>query len=325
MAHTAQVSFRDQLATQQARREIKPDFEFARAHRIAVVKMDSGGEIPAAVGLRTTVTAQTGSSAKITDHWHVTISPFDESLLRRLYAKRNARDVRGDVRLLNLDPPVPGMVEASYDALEALRKAHDSLSRLEPSTGTIVEMTLAISRDLTREFTLHASATDLARKAATRAVNHNIREQQRFAAAHWPCSGPVSFFGRQVYPWSAVEPMDLVEMPEIPQDDAWEPGGRDWESIEEIATIELAPVLESLWKAAFVQDGDKGKEGRVAVQLRAQGYRLDQIEATRVGIGPLRELLKANRRAGNLTQLGSPDLIEELGRDYITHFTPRSR
>ena len=319
--HFSQVSFRDQLTGQQGRKEIKPDFDFARKHNIAIVRLSSGFEIPAVVGLRTTVTEQTPSLKRVTDHWHVTISPFDEALLRRLHAKRNLRDAKGNLKIDGLDAPIAGIVEARYDAIQAIKKAHEPMCALFPTIGTVVDVSLAITKDLVRVPYVNASSTDLMRKHASRAINHNIREQEKFAAANWPMARPLKLFNRQVFPWWNVDPPRLMEVPIIPESDPWEPEGEYWETLSDIVAQEFVPVLESLWKAAFVQDGERGREGKVAAQLRAAGYQLDKLEATRVGIGPLRELMRANRKAGNLTMIGSPDLLDELGAEYIARLT----
>ncbi|MBI5793695.1 hypothetical protein HZA87_01220 [Candidatus Uhrbacteria bacterium] len=321
LRHLAQVSFRDQLTSQQGRKEVKPDLDFARQQRIAIVRLSNGSRIPAAIGLRTTVTKQTPSDSYVTDHWHVTISPFDNALLRRLHAKRNPHDAKGRVQLGAYDAPIPQALEARYDALAAIRQAHEPFSALCPTEGTVVEVTFAITQDLTRVMGYQASSTQFLRTLTSQAVNHNIREQEKYAAAHWPLKGPVRLLDRQFYPWWSVEPLHLWDVPALPLSDPWEPGGVYWEAIGDVVAREFAPILESLWKAAFFQDGEQGREGRAAVQLRAAGYDLDHLEATRMGVGPLRELMRENRRSGNLTQLGTPDLLEELGPEYIARLT----
>lgn len=319
--HFSQVSLRDQLTGQQGRKEIRPDFELARKHNIAIVRLANGFDVPAAIGLRTTVTKQTVSLTRVTDHWHVTISPFDEALLRRLHAKRNPRNREGKESVDILDAPLPGAFEARYDAVERIKKAHEPLCDLCPTEWTVIDVTLAITRDLARVPSFQASSTNLLRQQVTRAFNHNLRANQKFAAAHWPFSGPVSLMGYRLYPWWDVELIHLMNEPLIPEYDPWESGGEHLERLGEVVAHEFLPVLESLWKAVFAQDGDRGGAGKVAAQLRSAGYQLDNLEATRIGIGPLRELMQANRKLGNLTMMGSPDLLDELGAEHFVRLT----
>lgn len=321
MKHVAQVSFRDQLTGEQGRKEVRPDYDLARQQDIAIVRLPNGFRIPAAVGLRTTVTQQTPSLSQVADHWHVTLSPYDEALLRRLHAKRNPYDAKGRVQLGAYDAPIPQQLEARYDAVAAIKKAHEPLSALCPTEGTMVEITFAIRRDLSRMWSFQASSTDLLRKLISRVMNHNIREQEKYAAAHWPFKGPIRFLNRQVYPWWDIEPLDLLEVPSLPSSDPWEPRGAHWKTLGDIIATEFSPILESLWKAAFVQDGDRGGEGKMAIQLRGAGYELDRLESTRMGVGSLRELMSENRLSSNLTQFGSPDLLDELGPEYIARLT----
>ncbi len=327
LQHFAEVSFSPQLKGEQGRKEIKPDLDLARRHKIATVRMSSGFEIPAAIGLRTTFNKVPPSIIGMDDRWRwqVIISPFDEPLLRRLHAKREKRDVAGRVKFDPLEAPLPESVEARFDALEAIRKAHEGLHPLRATEGTYLEITFAIARDLGRVCYWRASSTDALRKQAARALNHNLREGVKYEAAHWPFSGPFVLMGRQVYPWARVVEPDLLDVPVIPDDDPWEGGGAHEEAIDDIVAIEFQPVLESLWKAAFAQDGDGGREGKVAAQLRRQGYPLERLEATRIGVGPLKELMQANRKAGNLTMLGAPDLLDELSDEHVVQFPRRGR
>ncbi|MBI4438063.1 hypothetical protein HY631_03890 [Candidatus Uhrbacteria bacterium] len=319
--HTAEVSIRDQLEGVQSRREIKPDLALAREKDIAIVQMPSGMHIPAAVGLRTTVTDQTPSLSRITDHWHVTISPYDTALLRRLYAQRHPRDAIGNVVIGVFDAPMPQALEARYDAVEAIRNAHKSLSVLAPPKGTTLEITFAFTRDLVRVYSYRASSTELLRKLVAQIAHHNAREREKYEAAHWPLKGPLHVFGSRLYPWWAVPPLDLWDVPAVPEVDPWEPGGAHENKLVDVVVLEFLPIMESLWKAAFAQDGERGTEGKIAAQLRREGYLLDRLETTRVGVGALRDLVRANRHPGNLTQLGSPDLLEELGSDYVQRLT----
>lgn len=311
-SHFPHVSIRDLLEGSGRCREVKPDLDFAHNAGIAVVRIEPGGiEVPAAVTIRTVVTDQTVVGGRIRDTWHVTIAPDSEPLRRRLFAETNA------TRLGALDAPVAGLVEASYDAVKELGRAHEGLSTLSPPrAGTFVEMTFAIAMDMTRVVTFRASSTEVVRRARGLARHRNELAQARWSAAHFPANGPV-FVGRlKVWPWWHIDELSFEIEPEIPEVDAWEPGGDIYDKVGDVVADHFVEILESLWKATFKQDDF------VADQLTAAGYRLDTIDATRMGVGPLRELMSRFRKgSAHMTMMAPPDLIEELGDDSIRYFT----
>ena len=88
-----------------------------------------------------------------------------------------------------------------------------------------------------------------------------------------------------------------------------------YNSIGDVVADRFSEILESLWKAAFKQDDF------VAKQLTEAGYRLDTIDATRMGLGSMRELMVRYQNRGHMTMMADPDIIEELGADAIQRLT----
>lgn len=313
--HVARVSLRDQLEEGARRRETKPDLEFASSQGIALVSLWRGGaRVPAAIGLRTTVCAQSRHEDDdvLTDHWRITVSPDSVGMRSRLFAERSARSVstersRNDPK----DAPDAAMFEVRYDMMEALKEAHSELSKLDPPrVGTCVEMTFAITRSLGRVFAFKSSSTEIPRKARDQAIIHNMRAVDLWRALHWPFAGPIKVFGMQIYPFRRFPNPELCELEDVPDSDPWEPDGSLYPLVADIVANRFEQALESLWKATFAQDK------HIALQLRAAGYNLDNLEATRMGTSSLSELLRRGRLEGNLTMLGSCDLAE-LGDDHI--------
>lgn len=314
MKHFAHVSIRELTSVSTAgNQEIKHDLDAAGNMGMGIVQIRPGGlRVPAAVTLRTVVNQQVPVGDRIRDNWHVVIAPVDsENLRRRLFAERNA------TRVGALDVPIPQMAEASYDAVKALDKAHEGLSKLAPPReGTYVEMTLAITSRMGRVITFRPSSVEVLRRARGWAKHHNERAQARWSAAHFPANGPVIVGGLRVWPWWHIDEPDFEVEPEIPEVDAWEPGGDVYDKVGDVVAEGFLPIMESLWKAAFAQDPF------VAGQLRDQGFNLDNIEATRLGIGPLRDLMSRFRKgSAHMTMMAPPDLIKDLGDDAIRKLT----
>lgn len=309
--HFSHVSIRDLLEGKEKSREIRPNLELARKVDIAIVRVEPGGiEVPAVVTIRTVITGQSKVGARIRDSWHVTIAPDSEALRRRLFAETNA------TRLGAFDAPIAGMVAASYDAVKALKNAHEGLSALNPPRiGAYVEMSFAFARDMTPFVTYRPSSVEVLRRARGWAKHHNELAQARWSAAHFPFNGPVTVGGMQVWPWWEIDEAIFEIEPKIPQTDPWEPGGELYEKIGDVVGDQFYEILESLWKAAFKQDPF------VAQQLTAQGYHLDRIDATRMGVGSMRELMGRFNNHGHMTMMDAPDIIRELGPENIRALT----
>ena len=311
MDHFAHVSMRDLLWGSTRSREVRPDFNFARDANVGVVRSEPGGsEIPAAVTLRTVVTDQSVIDGRVRDTWHVTIAPDSEALRRRLFAQTNATQSGAH------DTSVVRMGEASYDAVKALERAHEYLCALSPPrVGTYVEMSFAIARDMGRIITFHASSVQVLRRAHGWATHHNALAMARWSVAHYPLRKPFFLRGLRVWPWWHIDEPDLVVEPEIPRHDPWEPDGKLYSAIGDVVVMYFCEILESLWKATFKQDAF------VAKQLTVQGYHLDTIEATRMGAGSLRELMRGIRHQGHVTMMAAPDFLQELGDGAIARLT----
>jgi len=312
--HFAHVSIRELTAlSSMQRQEIKHDLTAAEGLGMGIVELTSGGlMVPAAITLRTTVNQQTEVGRRIRDNWHVVLAPADsEGLMRRLFAERNSTD------LGSADVPIAGIVEASYDAVRALNTAHEHLSALEPPRpGTFLEMTFAITRGMGRVITFRPSSVEVLRRARGWAKHHNELEIGRWRARHFPLSGPVNLGPWRIWPWWGIQDPDLEVEPEIPDLDSWAPGGELYEKIGEIVAEHFAPILESLWKAAFKQDPF------ISAQLKAQGFNLDAVDATRLGIGPLLDLMgKFRKNPAHMTMMAPDDIIRELGEDAIRALT----
>lgn len=309
--HFAHVSVRELMQGPNTAQEIKYDLESALNYRVGTVKITPGGILmPAAVTLRTTVTKQFPVGQRIRDDWHVTIAPNDRLLRQRFFAEAQA------TRLGAVDVPVAGIAAASYDVVKALGVAHTELSKLKPQhRGTFVEMSFAITRDMTRVVTYKASSVEVLRRNSARIKHHNKIAHDRWMAAHWPAQGPIRVLGLRVWPPWSIDPEDRIPEPVIPQSDRWEPDGELYTAIGDVVAEQFVEILESLWKAAFKQDPF------VADQLTKLGYRLDKIEATRMGVGSLRELMGRFNNSGHMTMMAVPDLIEDLGDDAIRNLT----
>ncbi len=322
-AHIAHLSIRDQISGARKRLEFKPNVAFAQQQGIGLVEFVPGIKMPAAIGIRTTVLQQKEVDGRLVDKWNLTLAPFTGALLRRLYAAHNPRSAQAQTTSGIYDAPVPMSLEVSYDAVDALKVAHQALSDLlPPRVGTSVEMTYAITHSLSRVVAFHASSTELARKGAQEANRHNARETAKWKAAHWPANGPLNIFGIRLYPWWGVEEVNLWPVPEVVMGrDPWEPDGSVYTLVGDVVAKHFAPVMESLWKAVFAQDGEDCGEGKVAHSLRRQGYELDSLESTRMGYGPLRELMGQHRSSRDVTMLGSAEVAQELGDEFVRNLT----
>jgi hypothetical protein len=315
LEHFSHVSIRELTSVSLAgRQEIKHDLHTARAHGMGVVSITPGGTlVPAAITLRTTVSQQILIGGRVRDNWHVVIAPSDsEGLLRRLFAERNR------TRMGALDMPLPKMVEASYDMVRALDHAHEALSKLSPPrVGTFLEITFAFTRSLAAPvITFRPSSVEVVRRARGWAKHRNSQELERWRAQHFPLTMPVFLGGLRLWPWWTIEDPALEAEPEIPQNDSWEPGGEFYLKIGDVVAEHFLPILESLWKATFKQDE------YVATQLRTQGFNLDAIDATKLGIGSLGALTARFKQGqAHMTMMADPDLVMELGEQSIRSLT----
>jgi hypothetical protein len=314
--HVPHVSIRDQLTGASRRKEIQPDLAFARSQNIALVELTPGGpRVPAAIGLRTTLTGITPTASRTTYDWHVTLTPFTDGLLRRLFAERNK------TVMAPADVPIPMSASARYDAVNAIDEAHKPLCDLKPEhIGTHLEMVFAIRADLTRSMAYSASEIEAIRREYARATGFNevkrrthSRAQELWQAKH------IFMFGRQLWPMFRTIPVPevptLKPVPEIPALDRWTHDAEHYLALGDVVARDFAPVLESLWKATFAQDK------YISAQLRQAGYRLGLLDATRMGFEPLRELMAGYRSEEHMTMLGSMDLLDELSAEHIAAMT----
>ncbi len=314
--HVPHVSIRDQLTGTARRKEIQPDLAFARSQNIALVELTPGGlRVPAAIGLRTTLTGITPTASRTTYDWHVTLTPFTDGLLRRLFAERNK------TMMAAADVPVPEWVSARYDAVRAIDEAHQPLSDLQPEhIGTHLEMVFAIRADLTRSMAYSASEIEAIQREHVRATGMNEVKRRAHARAQdlWQAKH-VFLFGRQLWPMFKKIPVPdvptLRPVPEVPALDRWVHGAEHYLALGDTVARDFAPVLESLWKATFAQDE------YISAQLSRAGYKLSQLDSTRMGFEPLRQLMAGYRNEEHMTMLGSPDLLDELSAEHIAAMT----
>ncbi|MBI4435417.1 hypothetical protein HY630_01995 [Candidatus Uhrbacteria bacterium] len=298
---TVRVSIRPQLEGLQRRREIKHDLDFAREHGIAIVRLEPRGpEVPAAVTLRTMLRDPVKGQPN-TDTWEVLIAPQNEGMLIRLLAHRaNLTTMRPE------DVPIPADLDVRYEIVDRLQQGHVRLSSLgPPRSGTFVEMTLGITRDLVRIAGItRSSSTEMLRRERGLAKYYNEQARLAYQASHWPFRGPVSLLGLR-YPRIPVPEPEIRTLPEIPRGkDPWEFGGELWEQLVEVGAAHFAEVMESLWKAAFTTPPF------IQAQLLADGYQLDRIDSTRMGVESLTELMRGYRGGDRLTMVAAPDLPE---------------
>ncbi|NQV89219.1 MAG: hypothetical protein HQ488_02765 [Parcubacteria group bacterium] len=314
--HVARVSIRDQLTSTARRKEVQPDFDFASSQNIALVELTTGGQrVPAAVGLRTTLTGVTPTATRTTYSWHVTLSPFTDGLLRRLFAERNKTAMAPE------DAPLPDLVSARYDAVAAIDAAHKPLCELRPEhIGTHLQMVFAIRDDLTRCMAYSASEIAAIKRAHDRANRLNDVKRRTHARAQelWQANH-IFMFGRQLWPMFKKIPVPdvptLRPVPEIPALDRWTHDAEHYMTLGDVVARDFAPVLESLWKATFAQDD------YIAAQLGRAGYKLGQLDATRMGFEPLRQLMEGYRDGRHMTMVGSMDLLDDLGPEHIAAMT----
>ena len=316
VAHVPHVSIRDQLTSAARRKEIPPDLNFAESNNIATVTLAPGGQrVPAATGLRTTLTGVVPTATRTTYQWHVTLTPLTDGMLRRLFAERN------DTIMAVEDAPLPGWASARYDAVGAIDAAHKPLCALRQGhIGTHLQMVFAVCKDLTRVVSYDSSETAAIRRTSKKATGLNdlrrrkyAREEELWSAKH------IFFLGRQFWPiFKTIPRPDLPTLrpvPVIPAEDRWVQGGEMFSELGDVVARDFAPVLESLWKATFAQDD------HIRAQLVAAGYQLDRLEATRMGFQPLRELMQGFRNDAHMTMLGGMDLLDDLSDEHIANMT----
>jgi hypothetical protein len=323
MAHHSKISITNVDQDPQASRELAQDLEWARHNGIGAVSLTSGSRpTPALIKLRSVVTNQPSKHGRVKDNWSITISPAESSsLLTRLLARPSDHDVSA------VDAPTPGFVQPEYSIVQALEEAHLALSGLEPPRiGTSVEITFGITQTMQRLITFHASSVDALRIARGIAKQENALAQQKWEAAHFPATGPVYIFDRQIWPWWNIALPNLVHEPTIPRNDPWQSGGSLYTQIADIVLEHFVMrrvnevwiedgLMSSLWKATFKHDKP------VAAQLTTQGYDLNRIGATRMGMDPLRELMASQRQQAHRTMMPTPDLMKELGVNDIRSLT----
>jgi len=217
------------------------------------------------------------------------------------------------------EAPTAGIAAVRYEMEPALTRAHQNLSNLAPDTiGSYLEIFFAITKDGSWYITFYATHTEVLRRARGRIRRENQVEGERWRAENWPFEKPIHLFGIQVWPPFRVKEVRLIAEPEIPEHDSWQPGGKHYEEIAQIVAYEFAPCLESLWKAAFAQDPF------VAEQLRQHGYNLDDMVGTRLGMDPLRDLLRRANAGDHRTMFGDPVIIQhiESGESTRSRVTP---
>jgi hypothetical protein len=303
--------------------EARPDLDFIKSQGIAMVNLEPGTpEIPAAIGLRSFLKRiEHHGDGGVVDHWTATLSPMAPNLQRRLLAERNPTRM-GDID--PLDAPLPGFLSAGYDAVEELRKGHQPFSDLQPPReGTVVEVTYALVMGrhgrLEPVIGFHTSTTKALERIRWMMLKRQQQEDDIFSGACWPLKGPLFFtredaqgneIGRtQLWPWGRKR--KSLDIPDLPKD-PWGLGGESYPDVG-MACARMEMIFNSLWRAVFVMDE------RVAGQLIEQGYNLDQVEGTCLGVGPLVEMMSPRIVPANLTQLGNLDnWFDEEGMDEIS-------
>lgn len=236
---------------------------------ISIVRVPGVGRIPAVVALRTTLEAQHHTPGTLPVYqWKVVISPHEENLLRRLFGRTRGELNEAGVR---------------YEIVPQLRLVHNELSLLQPPQGTVLQITFAFNKQGDPQIEWFASSIETASRAHREAQNKN----QLAIEKAWP-------FGWLVR-WRKI---GLLEVPEIPEKDLWLAENQD--ELERIVRTLFSSVMESLWRATFM-------EGDVNAQLKAEGYELGGVGHTRIGVQGLGTIVRDRRgRLTHLTQLHSP-------------------
>ncbi len=233
---------------------------------ISIVRVPGIGKIPAVVALRTSL------DAAVVQHgippifqWKLIVSPHEERLLRRLFGR-----VKGDL----------GEGGVSYEMIPRLRLAHNELSLLQPPQGSFLQVTFAFDMQGQPVLEWFASSLESARRERLEAERQNALTIEKA----WP-------FGWFIK-WRKI---GLVDVPEVPEHDTWL--AENESELTRIVNQHFATIMESLWRSVF-------NEGDVSSQLKADGYQLERIGHTRIGVQSLGTIVRDRRgRLTHLTQL----------------------
>jgi hypothetical protein len=243
--------------------------------------------------------------------WQFTASPYSESLLKRLMAKRlnPLQDGRTSMGT-GLDVLSPSAMDVSYDAKHALQKFAEGLAGMNQPVGAYVEIFFGINTDSVPVVDVRGSSVELIQRDRGLAIQHNDKEKNRFWWNHFPFGAPRTVWGMQIWPWYKVRPLALRDERKIPSTDPWGTDGAAFIALQKHVSNSLGNVLKSLWKAAFMEDKE------VVDQLLKLGYSLEGVEKTRLGGGVLLDLMRESRKKGGLVgQADMSPVVKQLARN----------
>lgn len=274
MIPISHVSLSDALRGAMAAKELKYRLEDVPTD-VAVINLPGvGHRVPAVVGFRSEVTDVRQDPTATHYFWALSVSPYEPSLLQRLLGR-----TRGSI-------DDTGNVGVSYDAVSTLREGHRHLSALQPPTGTIIQGCFAFDRRGQQRFEWYASSIEHIARARDAAIHHN----QMVAAECWPLKSPLRVGKVSLWPpgYHKTTHKPVV----VPGRDTWAQ-----ENQREVGVLlegHFLRVLQSLWRATFC-------EGQAAINLKIEGYELETIGRTQIGLDPLGQTVRGRR--GSLTSI----------------------
>ena len=232
------------------------------------------------VGIRFTLVGIEQTTAEIQYRWNVTLAPDHQRVRLRFLGEPPS--VRSDVKI-------------------PLEEAVLYFSRMNPSiVGTYIDVYGGLN--LKHEvFWFFEGSTLAARKRERQRIE---RENERISRRLFYLPKIVNGIGKYLG-LSKWWPAGMSDPPSIPKFDVWV----NWaaQSITRIVDVHVAPVLESLWRAAFA-------EGEAAKDLRRSGFNVELRDRTRfAGKADLGRLIRNIGEEG-FTMFAEE---EELGSQFV--------
>lgn len=219
------------------------------------VNLQEVGTVPAVIALRFDLGRIDGHK----QHWGVSFVPYARRLLMKLFGTASVNEVT--------DNPL----------IQTMRNFVKQIGSLEPPVGTVIQSTFTFSQEGEPQWDWYASSTEAAERKRKAVIQHNDLVLGRYWGIGWLL---------QATGWK------LTPVPDEPGEDTWLKENRS--EIELAAQSLLLAVLESLWKAVFMNDVD------VRSTLRSRGFQVDLIGQTHLGVGEFKKVIQAARK-GHLT------------------------
>lgn len=239
---------------------------------ISLVQVPGVGKIPTVVALRTMLEAVYDpglSGVTAVYQWKVVISPYEQNLLIRLFGRQSGR--------------IDDEVSIRYELPPKIRQVHEIITMMQPPVGTTLQLTFAFTKSGAPELEWFASSVEREKRLCKAAINRN---KLRIARA-FPFGWLVKLTKR-----------GLVDVPFVPDSDCWLEEHKV--DLDRTVRDQFVPILGSLWKAVFVQEG-------IQQALRSDGYEIDRIGRTIIGSQGLATIIRLQRdRLTHLTHLHIP-------------------